>query len=59
MYSILGTAPGSQNVIQFIDVGVVNELVVTDLSLTPGMIYYAAIKGAPKLIELLKHYPMI
>ena len=44
LYSI-GTVPGGSDVVEFTEVGVVDQLVLTNLQLLSGHEYYATIKG--------------
>ena len=41
----IGTAPGTENVVEFTEVGVVTSVYVTGLALMHGLTYYATIKG--------------
>lgn len=40
-----GTVPGGSDVVEFTEVGIVDQLVLSDLQLLSGHEYYATVKG--------------
>ena len=45
MFVYTGTSPEGSDIVGFTPVGLLNDLVLTELNLTPGITYFASIKG--------------
>ena len=41
----IGSSPGTADIVPFTNVGVSQEALLTNLSLTPGLLYYATVRG--------------
>ena len=48
MFVYTGTSPEGSDIVGFTPVGLLNDLVLTELNLTPGITYFASIKGQYK-----------
>ena len=44
-FTYVGTSAGGEDVVSFTSVGVAREVLVTGLNLSPGLTYYATVKG--------------